>query len=152
VSRYTRCAAPNGLLAPEISVASLQLIHRLHPTATLSLPTEEALEARLTGHTPNTETLRSLPGSLTPQEVLKVAVLGENVGECLVHDLIGGGMEKGGVLVDLLGGVLVETDRGGYLVGLNNLKQWHLTLLLMCDHELISKVNLCLCSRQISTA
>jgi hypothetical protein len=110
------------------------------------------LEARLTGHTPDTEALRSLPGSLTPQEVLKVAVLGENVGECLVHDLIGGGMEKGGVLVDLLGGVLVETDRGGYLVGLNNLKQWHLTLLLMCDHELISKVNLCLCSRQISTA
>jgi hypothetical protein len=89
------------------------------------LPPEEALAARRTGYTPDTEALWHFHGSLSPKEVLKVAVLGENVSQRLVHDFIGGGVEKGCVLVDLLGGRFVKADGSGNLTGLNDLKQRH---------------------------
>jgi hypothetical protein len=85
-------------------------------------------------YTPDTEALWHLRGSLRPQKILEVAVFGENVSEGLVHDFICGGLEESCILVDLLGCGLVEADRSGYLVGLNNLKQWHLILLSMCDY------------------
>src|ERR1017187_9005331 len=45
------------------------------------------------------------------QKVLKVAVLREDIVERLVHHIVGGCVDEGGVLIDLLGGGLVQPNR-----------------------------------------
>jgi hypothetical protein len=60
-----------------------------------------------------------------PKELLEVAVFGEDVGQSLVHDLIGWDMEKRCVLVDLRGGGCVKANGGVDVAGLNDLKQRH---------------------------
>jgi hypothetical protein len=73
----------------------------------------------------NTKALRRAGGFRGPKVILEVAVLGKDIGKSFVYHVVSGDMEERGVLVDLLGGGLVKADRGGNLVGLNNLKQWH---------------------------
>jgi hypothetical protein len=73
----------------------------------------------------DTKALRRASGFRGPKVLLEVAVFGKDIGKSFVYHVIGGDMEKGCILVDLLGGVLVEADCGGNLVGLNDLKQRH---------------------------
>ncbi len=64
-------------------------------------------------------------GFRSPQEILEVAVLCEDVAERLVDDLIGRGMKKRCVLIDERRSRFIEPDAGGHLAGLYDLKQWH---------------------------
>jgi hypothetical protein len=64
-------------------------------------------------------------GFWSAQEILEVAVFGEDVAERLVHDFIRRRVKKCRVLVDENGGRFIEPDAGGNLSGLNDFKQWH---------------------------
>ena len=75
--------------------------------------------------TSDAKAARRASGFRSAQEVLEVAVFGEDVSKRLVHNLVRRSVQESGVLVDLPGGRLVETDHGGYIVGLNDLKQRH---------------------------
>jgi hypothetical protein len=77
----------------------------------------------------HTKALRRAGGFRGPKVLLEVAVLGKDIGERLVYHIVSGDVEKRGVLVDLLGGSLVEADSSGNLMGLNDLKQRHIKLL-----------------------
>jgi hypothetical protein len=77
---------------------------------------------RLTAYS---KALRDTGGSRSPKELLEVAVLGKDVGQRLVHDLICRGVEEGCVLVNLFGGGYVKANRRIDVAGLNNLKQRH---------------------------
>jgi len=75
-----------------------------------------ALHLRHSAGAANTKALSGTSGFRSPKEFLEVAVLGEDVGQRLVHDLIGGGVEKGCIPVDLLA-VVRRANRRGDLSG-----------------------------------
>jgi hypothetical protein len=45
------------------------------------------------------------------QKVLEVAVLREDIVERLVHNIVGGCVDESGVLIDLLGGGLIQPNK-----------------------------------------
>jgi hypothetical protein len=45
--------------------------------------------------------------------------------ERLVHNIIRGCVDEGGILIDLRGGDLIESDRSTDVAALVDLKQWH---------------------------
>jgi hypothetical protein len=73
----------------------------------------------------DSKALGGTSGFRSPKVLLKVAVFSEDVGQRLVHDLIGGDVEKGCVLVNLRGGGYVKANCRVDVAGLNDLKQRH---------------------------
>src|ERR1700739_252926 len=63
------------------------------------------------------------------QELLKVAVFREDIGERLLHHFIGGSVDEGGILIDLCSGRIGQPNRGAEVTGWDDFKQWHCVLL-----------------------
>jgi hypothetical protein len=59
------------------------------------------------------------------QEVLEVTVFGEDIIEGLIHNIVGGCVDEGGVLIDLRGCGLIQPNRSTDVAALVDLKQWH---------------------------
>jgi hypothetical protein len=76
-------------------------------------------------HHADAQTRRNLSGFRSPQELMELTVLGKDIRERFVDNFIGGGMEKGRVLVDQSSGRFFQANAGGNAANLNNLKQWH---------------------------
>lgn len=51
------------------------------------------------------------------QELLEVAVLAEDIGKCLFHDIIGAAMDESGILIDLRCGCIGEANRSTEMSG-----------------------------------
>src|ERR1700730_2362500 len=98
------------------------------------------------------------------QEVLKVAIFGEDIGESLLDNIIGTSMDEGGILIDLSSGRVSEPDRSAYLSCLNHFKKWLNSLALLvrsgslfsCNHASGSLCNLprtsgAKCAREFET-
>src|ERR1039458_1820645 len=60
----------------------------------------------------DTQSGRNLLGLWRLQKVLKVAVLREDIVERLVHHIVGGRVDEGSVLIDLLGGGFIQSNQG----------------------------------------
>jgi hypothetical protein len=90
-------------------------------TSALMVPIGSTILRQMT----DSKTLHSAGGFRSPKVFLEVAVFGEDIGQRLVHDLIGGDVEKGCVLVNLRGGGYVKANCRVDVAGLNDLKQRH---------------------------
>jgi len=108
-----------------IPAAWARITGGIHPSCRLGTTRLRLCTIAILRWATDTKALRRASGSRGPKVLLEVAVLGEDVGERLVYHIVSGDVEECGVLVDLLGGGLVEADRGGNLVSLNDLKQRH---------------------------
>src|SRR5208283_3386889 len=73
----------------------------------------------------HTQSRGNLLGVCRLQEVLEVPVFGEDIVERLVHNIIRGCVDEGGILIDLRCGDLIESDRSTDVAALVDLKQWH---------------------------
>ena len=73
--------------------------------------------ASLRWHFANAKGRRNLLRLWRLQELLKVAVLGEDIGESLLDNIIGTGMDEGGILIDLRCGRISQPNRGADCVG-----------------------------------
>ena len=111
MSRYTRCAAPNGLFTAATLTAGARFTGGLHDSCGLRRLHDRFYNRAILWCAPDTKALSGTSGFRSPKEFLEVAVLGEDVGQRLVHDLIGGGVEKGCVLVNLFGGGYIKANR-----------------------------------------
>ena len=73
----------------------------------------------------DTQSRRNLLGLRRLEEVLEVTVLREDIVQRLVHNIVGGCVDEGGVLIDLCGGDLIQPNRSTDVAALVDLKQWH---------------------------
>jgi hypothetical protein len=112
-----------------IPAAWARITGGLHPSCRLGTTRLWLCTIAILRWATDTKALRRASGFRGPKVFLEVAVFGEDVGERLVYHIVSGDVEERGVLVDLLGGSLVEADRSGNLMGLNDLKQRHIKLL-----------------------
>jgi len=64
----------------------------------------------------------NLLGVCRLQEILEVTVFREDIIERLIHNIVGGCVDEGGVLIDLRGGGLIKPNRSTDVTALVDLK------------------------------
>src|SRR5208282_4870033 len=74
----------------------------------------------------DTQSRRNLLGLRRLEKVLEVTVFREDIIERLIDNIVGGCVDKGGILIDLRRGDLIESDRSTDVAALVDLKQWHI--------------------------
>jgi hypothetical protein len=74
----------------------------------------------------DTKTRWNTTGFSGPQKVLKVTVLGKDIGQRFVYNFVGGSMKESGILIDQLSSRFLKPYGGVDMGGLDDLKQRHI--------------------------